>query len=151
MTGFRMEGSTKPAEGRGRSNMSAVVGSARLQGKVKAVPRRAPGPCCAAGNPQGALEPTRRDCGRFRVSGWFSASAKARPSCPTRTHGAVALVHRSGHPFASHAEKLASNFLIGCQASKPHPFARVVTHSSSVTMAALPAGGSAIGISAPSA
>jgi hypothetical protein len=62
----------------------------------------------------------------FLVSRWFSANAKARPSCPARTHGAVALVHRSGHPFASHAEKLASNFLIGCQASKPHPFARVV-------------------------
>jgi hypothetical protein len=33
-----------------------------------------------------------------------------------RTHGAVALVHRSGHPFASHVEKLVSNFLISCQA-----------------------------------
>jgi hypothetical protein len=86
----------------------------------------APAPCCAAGNPQGALEPTRRMLRAFLVSRWFSANAKARPSCSARTHGAVALVHRSGHPFASHAEKLASNFLIGCQASKPHPFARVV-------------------------
>jgi hypothetical protein len=69
---------------------------------------------------------TRRMLRAFLDQPVVSASSKARPLCPARTYGAVALVHRSGHPFASHAEKLASNFLIGCQASKPHPFARVV-------------------------
>jgi hypothetical protein len=79
-----------------------------------------------------------------------SQPALKRPSCPTRTHGAVALVHRSGHPFASHVEKLVSNFLISCQASKPHAFARVVHVFLVGDHAALPLQ-AATGLSAPSA
>jgi hypothetical protein len=87
---------------------------------------RAPGPLHWLPDCKEPPSQRAQAAGRSWVSLWFSASAKPRPSCPARTHGAVALVHRSGHPFASHVEKLVSNFLIDCQANKPHAFARVV-------------------------
>jgi hypothetical protein len=86
------------------------------------VPRRAHGPllCCwQSARSRGTNAP--------QAAGVPGSAGGSQPA-PKRdlTHGAVALVHRSGHPFASHVEKLVSNFLIGCQVSKPHAFARVV-------------------------
>jgi hypothetical protein len=102
----------------------------KIPAKAPALSFKRPPPgqmgCCAAGNPQGAMEPTRRMLRVFLGQPVVSASSKARPLCPARTHGAVALVHRSAHPFASHVEKLVSNFLIRCQSNKPYAFAGVV-------------------------
>ena len=85
----------------------------------------------------------------FLVSRWFSASSAARPLCPALTHDAVALVHRSRHPFASHVEKLVSNFLIRCPSSKPYVFAGVV-HAVLVGDHWKPSLQAAIGLSATS-